>query len=58
MASARARNSGEEDETREGRSEAAWYDCAVAGIDGICLDLDAQDGASGVIAQRPARRKR
>lgn len=58
MASARARNSGEEDETREGRSEVAWYDRAVAGIDEFCLDVHRRDGASGVMAQRPARRKR
>jgi len=58
MASARARNSGEEDETREGRSEVAWYDRAVASIDGFCLDVDARDGASGVMAQRFARRRR
>lgn len=30
MAPARARNSGEEGETREGRTEAGWYDRAAA----------------------------
>ena len=58
MASARARNSGEEDETREGRTEAAWYDRAVAVTDGFSLDVHGRDGASGVMAQRLARRKR
>ena len=58
MASARARNSGEDDETRDGRSDVAWYDRAVAGIDEFCLDVHRRDGAGGVMAQRPARRKR
>lgn len=57
MASARARNSGEEDETREGRTEAAWYDRAVAGIDGFRLNIHARNGGSGVVAQRPIRHK-
>jgi hypothetical protein len=65
MASARARNSGEEEETREGRTEAVWYDrpaTAVAGTEGVAyLDAHRVDGVSGVVLisqlQRPALRK-
>ena len=62
MASARARNSGDEDETREGRTEAAWYDRAAAGGNMVaCWDAHLLDGVSGVVVaqlQRPACRRR
>jgi hypothetical protein len=49
MASARARNSGEEGETREERIEAAWYDRAAA----VRLDMHVRD-----VVERAARRSR
>ena len=42
MAFARAWKSGEEGETREGRTEAAWYDRARWPADGRCLDEQVQ----------------
>jgi len=56
MAPARARNSGEEVETREGRTEAAWYDRAAgaagaAGSDRVTR-LDAHLPDDVVVARR------
>ena len=64
MAPARARNSGEEGERREGRTEAAWYDRtagagAGAGSDRVArLDGHLANDIVVAVVEREGRRKR